>query len=60
MAKHPKLENLDSYFSKGEDFELTDSQYEKKTGSPLPKTNTISVQNHHLHERLRNKVLKLK
>ena len=37
MAKHPKLENLDKLFSKGEDFALTDAQYERKTGVMLPK-----------------------
>lgn len=37
MGKHPKLENLDVLFSKGESFSLTDAQYEKKTGIPLPK-----------------------
>lgn len=33
----PKLSNLDELFEKGEDFELTDSQYEKRTGCRLPK-----------------------
>ena len=37
MVKRAKLENLNQYFKKGEDFELTDAQYEKKTGAPLPK-----------------------
>lgn len=37
MAKHPKLENLDVLFDSGKDFELTDEQYEKETGAPLPK-----------------------
>lgn len=37
MAKHPRLENLDVLFDSGKDFELTDEQYEKKTGAPLPK-----------------------
>ncbi|MBO4338573.1 MAG: hypothetical protein J5877_01470 [Clostridia bacterium] len=37
MGKHPKLNKLDSYFEKGNDFALTDAQYEKLTGIPLPK-----------------------
>lgn len=37
MGKHPKLENLDAIFDKGKDFSLTDAQYEKKVGIPLPK-----------------------
>ena len=37
MGKRPKLENLEGLFEKGVRFELTDAQYEKKTGIPLPK-----------------------
>lgn len=37
MGTHPKLENLNTLLEKGEDFTLTDAQYEKKTGIPLPK-----------------------
>ena len=37
MGKHPKLERLESTFDKGQDFSLTDAQYEKKVGIPLPK-----------------------
>ena len=37
MAKHPKLDALENLFNSGKDFELTDAQYEKKTGTPLPK-----------------------
>ena len=37
MGKHPKLENLNSLFASNKDFSLTDEQYEKKTGIPLPK-----------------------
>ena len=37
MGKHPKLENLDDLLDKGKDFSLTDAQYEKKVGIPLPK-----------------------
>ena len=37
MAKQPRLETLDSLFDSGKDFELTETQYEKKTGATLPK-----------------------
>ena len=33
----PKLSELKELFEKGEDFELTDAQYEKRTGCRLPK-----------------------
>ena len=34
---NPKLETIEEKLKKGEVFSLTDSQYEKKTGIPLPK-----------------------
>lgn len=37
MGKHPDLSALTSMFGKGQNFELTDAQYERKTGVPLPK-----------------------
>ena len=37
MSKKPDLKPLVSLFESGKDFELTDAQYEKKTGAPLPK-----------------------
>ena len=37
MGKHPKLENLDYLFNTQDNFSLTDSQYESKTGTRLPK-----------------------
>lgn len=37
MGKKPNLKNLEDLFSKGQNFELTDAQYEKKTGVALPK-----------------------
>lgn len=37
MGKRPNLNALDKYFNKGNDFALTDDQYEKLTGIPLPK-----------------------
>ena len=45
MGKHPKLSNLDELFRKGKDFELTDAQYEKKTGIPLPKGTSYLLKN---------------
>lgn len=38
MSKKPNLKALESLFKNGESFELTDAQYEKKTGAPLPKS----------------------
>ena len=37
MGKHPRLENLNYLFRTNNDFSLTDEQYERKTGIPLPK-----------------------
>lgn len=37
MSKNPNLKSLENLFEKGKDFELTDAQYEKKTGAALPK-----------------------
>ncbi len=37
MGKKPDLIQLENLFESGKDFELTDAQYEKKTGAPLPK-----------------------
>lgn len=37
MGRHPNLKALTSLFESGKNFELTDAQYEKKTGVPLPK-----------------------
>lgn len=33
----PKLETIEAKLKKGEVFSLTDTQYEKRTGIPLPK-----------------------
>lgn len=38
MGKKPKLEKLDYLFNRGEDFELTGTQYKKLTGVDLPKS----------------------
>lgn len=37
MSKKPDWKSLKNLFETGKDFELTDAQYEKKTGRPLPK-----------------------
>lgn len=37
MSKKPNLIKLESLFSKGKPFSLTDAQYEAKTGAMLPK-----------------------
>lgn len=37
MGKHPNLEKIAALVSKGQYIELTDAQYEEKTGVPLPK-----------------------
>lgn len=37
MARSLDLSPLDDLFAKGEDFDLTDAQYEGKIGKPLPK-----------------------
>lgn len=38
MAKKMELNELDDLFAQGEDFTLTDSEYEKRIGKPLPKS----------------------
>ena len=40
MAKKPNLQGLESFFEKGKDFRLTDSEYEKLTGTMLPKNSS--------------------
>ncbi|MBQ7090444.1 MAG: hypothetical protein IJN82_04930 [Clostridia bacterium] len=37
MSKKPDLTKLERWFSKGKPFNLTDAQYEAKTGAMLPK-----------------------
>lgn len=37
MGKHPKLNEIEKRLTSGENFELTDAQYEGMTGVPLPK-----------------------
>lgn len=37
MAKKPNFNKLKKLFEANEDFELTDAQYERKTGVALPK-----------------------
>lgn len=38
MSKKPKINNLEIFFKRGENFSLTDAQYEKETGAMLPKS----------------------
>lgn len=45
MSKKPNLKSLEILFGKGKDFELTDAQYEKETGSPLPKNKYYILHN---------------
>lgn len=45
MGKKPDLNNLKIFFESGKDFELTDSQYEKKTGAVLPKNKYYILKN---------------
>ena len=37
MARKPDFEKMEAYFDKGKDFRLTEAQYEKLTGTRLPK-----------------------
>ncbi len=55
MAKHPKLNALDYLFDAGKDFELTDEQYEKKTGVVLPKRTKYIINDSALAKRARIK-----
>lgn len=43
MSKKPNLKSLESLFEKGKDFELTDVQYERKTGAALPKDKSYII-----------------
>ena len=43
MSNKPKLKNLNDLFAKGENFTLTDAQYERKTGAPLPKEKSYII-----------------
>ena len=45
MAKKPNAKNLNDLFANGENFTLTDAQYEKKTGAPLPKGKYYLINN---------------
>lgn len=39
MPKHPKLDSIRKLLESGESFSLTEKEYAKKTGVPLPKEN---------------------
>lgn len=54
MDKHPKLENLDYLFKTKDNFSLTDSQYEAKTGTRLPKNLNYLLNNSALAKRCNN------
>lgn len=43
MSKKPNLKSLESLFLEGKNFELTDTQYEKKTGAALPKDKSYII-----------------
>jgi len=60
MAKQPKFDTLEKLFSTGKDFELTDAQYEKKTGTPLPKSSYYLVNKSALARRAKEKGYQLK
>lgn len=45
MGKHPDLSQLQNLFERGEEFSLTDAQYERKTGAPLPKAKNYILNN---------------
>ena len=45
MAKKPNFSELKKLFEANKDFELTDAQYEKKTGAPLPKNKYYTITN---------------
>ena len=54
MGKRPKLENLDYLFRTQDEFSLTDSQYEAKTGTRLPKNLNYLLKNSALAKRCNN------
>lgn len=45
MSKRPKLDELDYLFEAGEDFQITSTEYESKTGVPLPKGKSYLLNN---------------
>ena len=55
MGKRPKLEALDVLFDSGRNFELTDEQYEKRTGVMLPKRTYYLVNSSALARRAKEK-----
>lgn len=57
----PKLENLDDLFDKMQSFELTDSQYKKKTGLSLPQNSSYLLKKSALARKCKEKgfILKL-
>ena len=43
MGRHPNFDKLELLFEKNKSFSLTDLQYEKKAGIPLPKDKSYLV-----------------
>lgn len=37
MAKHPNLSQIEDIMKKGNNFSMTEEEYERSTGAPLPK-----------------------
>ncbi len=54
MGKHPKLEKLDYLFNTQNEFSLSDSQYEAKTGIRLPKDLNYLLRNSALAKKCNN------
>ena len=60
MGNKPKIIKLYYLFDKGENFRLTDSQYEKKTGAPLPKDKYYTCNKSAIARKAREKGYKIK
>ena len=56
----PHLENLDVLFDNMQAFELTDSQYKKKTGLSLPQNSSYLLKNSALARKCKEKGFTLK
>lgn len=54
MGNHPKLENLDYLFANQNEFSLTDSEYEERTGIRLPKNMNYLLNNSALAKKCEN------
>lgn len=56
----PNLESLDFLFDKMESFELTDTQYKKKTGLSLPQNSNYLIKKSALAKKCKEKGFTLK